>query len=79
MSAAAAFNSTVPKLPILHEARTLISAGLFDRVFLNDSFSRRELLADNKDLDRLEFVPLATVRSFSRVQLLRSLLVTSNI
>jgi glycosyltransferase involved in cell wall biosynthesis len=79
MSAAAAFKNTVPKLPILHEARTLISAGLFDRVFLNDSFSRRELLADDKDLERLEFVPLATVRSFSRVQLLRSLLVTSNI
>src|SRR5262249_10410961 len=67
------------KLPILHEARRLISAGLFDRVFLRHGLPRKELLVDNEDLDRIEFVPLATARTFSKVQLLRSLVVASSI
>ena len=45
----------VRKFPILHEARTLISAGLFDRVFLHHRLRREELLADNEDLGKVEF------------------------
>lgn len=69
----------VRKFPILHEARTLISAGLFDRVFLHHRLRREELLADNEDLGKVEFSPLATARTFSKGQLLRSLVVASNI
>jgi glycosyltransferase involved in cell wall biosynthesis len=79
MSAAAALQNTVPRLPIFHEAQALISAGLFDRVFLSDSMARKEFRADDKDLDRLEFVSLATVGRFSKVELLRSLVAASNV
>ena len=71
--------STIRKFPILHEARTLISAGLFDRVFLHHRLRREELLADNEDLGKVEFAPLATARTYSKGQLLRSLVIASNI
>ena len=71
--------SNIRKFPILHEARTLISAGIFDRVFLNHRLRREELLADNEDLGKMEFAPLATARTYSKVQLLRSLVIASNI
>ena len=70
--------STIRKFPILHEARTLISAA-FDRVFLHQRLRREELLADNEDLGKVEFAPLATARTYSKVQLLRSLVIASNI